>query len=90
MTLDARHDGAPRAVFLAQRIWRRWVQFPYWLAACVWMQVTGRFFWFKSAPDWFVAWAASQPDDESGDSLQEFFDAANDERELRRKRKGVK
>jgi hypothetical protein len=51
------------------------------------MKVTGRFFWFKRATDWFVWMCASTEDNGSGDEVQELLDAAFDERALRRKQK---
>jgi hypothetical protein len=73
----------PHLIWRAQRLWRRWVQLTYWFVVCYWLKAWGRLYWFKRAPDWFVWFVASAPDEGSEEDA-EFFDAAFDERELRR------
>lgn len=44
----------PKPVRFAQRYWRRYVQFWYWMFATQWRIQTHRVYPFTMAPNWFV------------------------------------
>lgn len=81
----------PKVIHCAQRVWRRNVQLIYWFVVILWRHHTGRWFVFRDAPDWFVYWFEVEygwPDDT--EDMIALWSEAWDERELRRRAKGVR
>lgn len=75
---------APWLIAKAQRVWRRWVQLPYWYVRCAVRLSFRRLFAFKDAPNWFVWWMSEQGDEHDLAIWLEFVDAASSEQETRR------
>jgi hypothetical protein len=82
-------QDSPKFIRAIQYYWRRYVQLPYWTIRCGWGLVTGRFFFIRNAPNWFVRWLSSAEcytrsmvHKPSEDVQKLFYEAAN-ERQLR-------
>lgn len=83
--------STPLPIIRLQRYWRRSVQLIYWSFRCLWKQQTGRFFFLRDAPDWFVrlcAWLPACENPKGSDfDIEKLRLEALSERALRRRQR---
>ena len=67
----------------------RWLAFAWYALRTTWSYEQGRWFVFRNTPDWFVDDVAGINTDDTGkdDDIKDYITQAQQERELRRRRR---